>query len=86
MKTTVEDAPPAPAIIDVAVADTAPMPYLSIEVAKVIITHLGVGGCAYVRTPYLCKFYGAAEKLGCAIGIKQCFRSGIAMHRITRTR
>lgn len=71
-------------VINVCVVGDAPAPYLSPTVARFILTNLGVGGFAYVRTPYLDTFYYAGRVCGVRIEAKQCVHAGALMHRITR--
>lgn len=62
------------------------LPPMEPDVAQLIVRHLGVGGFAFVRTPWLAGMYTAARKLNVSLGRQQCFRAGVSMHRITRTK
>lgn len=78
--------PSVSVVTDVPITTDRPTPYMSIVTAERILTHLGVGGFCYARTPYVDTFYYAAAKLGIKVGGKQCFRRGVPMHRITRVK
>lgn len=62
------------------------LPPVEPDAAQLIVRHLGVGGFAFVRTPWLAALYGAARKQSMSLGRQQCFRDGVSMHRITRTK
>lgn len=85
MRHCIED-PAVGVVMDVALATDEPFPHLPITTAEFIIHHLGVGGHCFVRTPYLDTFHWVAVKCRIDLGVRQVYRDGIYMHRVTRIR